>query len=171
MHWHSSDHGAQPLVLGCQDQQRTLMVARRGPALTVTLGDERFEVLLHQVEARSVQASINGRRQRWSILRQGADLWLADRGLCLRFVNRTHAAVAAQEGPGSGQLKAPMDGAVLAVRCQPGQTVRRGEVLVVMEAMKMEHSLKAPADGVVASVGVKAGDQVKGKQILLTVEH
>lgn len=170
-HWHSSDHGAQPLVLGCQDQQRTLMVIRQGNALAVTVGNELLHVEIHQVDARSVQASINGRRQSWAFLDQGSALWLADRGQNLHFVNLTHAPVAGQEGPGSGQLKAPMDGAVLAVRCEPGQQVRRGEVLVVMEAMKMEHSLKAPTDGIVASVGVKAGDQVKGKQILLTVEH
>ena len=110
-------------------------------------------------------------RRRIAILRSPHQLWIDHQGQAIAFSDQTHAAVAAAEGPGSGQLRAPMDGAVITVRCQPGQSVSRGEVLVVMEAMKMEHSLKASADGVVASVGVKAGDQVKGKQILLTVEH
>jgi geranyl-CoA carboxylase alpha subunit len=169
--WHSSDHGGQPLILVASDERRSAMLHRDGSLTRVKVGEHEHVIELHGTHDQSVEISVNGVRRRIAILRTPHQLWIDHQGQALAFSDQTHIAVAAAEGPGSGQLRAPMDGAVIAVRCQPGQNVSRGEVLVVMEAMKMEHSLKASVDGVVASVGVKAGDQVKGKQILLTVEH
>jgi geranyl-CoA carboxylase alpha subunit len=51
-----------------------------------------------------------------------------------------------------------------------GSTVSKGQLLVVLEAMKMEHPLKAGIDGVLKRVQVKVGDQVKNRQVLLQVE-
>jgi geranyl-CoA carboxylase alpha subunit len=169
--WHSSDHGAQPLVLACAEQRQTVMLHGHGDQLEARIADQSFVIALHQLDQHQAELSINGVRQRLALLRHGNQLWLNEHGQAYAFTDHTHAPVASTEGPGSGQLKAPMDGAVITVRCEAGQQVRRGEVLVVMEAMKMEHSLKAAVDGIVAVVNVKAGDQVKGKQILLTVEH
>lgn len=75
-----------------------------------------------------------------------------------------HAGEADDEG---GKLTAPMPGKVIAVLAAPGQSVAKGAPLVVMEAMKMEHTLTAPADGVVESVLYGVGDQVaEGVQLL-----
>lgn len=169
--WHSSDHGAQPLILVAGDDRRSVMLHRDGKLTRVKIGEREYVIELHGVNARILEISLDGVRRRIAVLHTAHQLWLDHQGQAFAFTDQTHAAAAAAEGPGSGQLRAPMDGAVIDVRCQPGQNVNRGEVLVVMEAMKMEHSLKASVDGVVSSVGVKAGDQVKGKQILLTVEH
>ena len=79
-------------------------------------------------------------------------------------------AVAAGSGPGGDAILAPMPGAILSVSAQPGETVKAGRTLVVMEAMKMEQSLKAPRKGVVASVLVEAGDQVSDGDTLVTLE-
>ena len=57
-------------------------------------------------------------------------------------------------------LTAPMPGTVLQVRVEPGQEVAAGDVLVVTEAMKMEHAITAPKDGVVIKVGYAVGDRV-----------
>jgi 3-methylcrotonyl-CoA carboxylase alpha subunit/acetyl-CoA/propionyl-CoA carboxylase biotin carboxyl carrier protein len=72
---------------------------------------------------------------------------------------------------GDGTLTAPMPGTVLAVSATEGQRVTGGDVLGVMEAMKMELSLTAPFDGTVTTVGVAAGDQVALGATLFVVEE
>ena len=59
-----------------------------------------------------------------------------------------------------GRLTAPMPGKVVAVMVEGGQTVKKGEALVIMEAMKMEHTIAAPSDGLVEEVLYAVGDQV-----------
>jgi 3-methylcrotonyl-CoA carboxylase alpha subunit len=60
---------------------------------------------------------------------------------------------------GDDVVRAPMNGKIVAVLVEPGHKVKRGTRLVVMEAMKMEHSLTAPMDGTVAEVAAVAGAQ------------
>ncbi len=67
----------------------------------------------------------------------------------------------------SGSIAAPMPGKVVAVHVSPGQKVRRGDALVVLEAMKMEHTLTAPRDGDIESVGAAAGDQIAEGALLV----
>ncbi|MGD9527701.1 biotin carboxylase N-terminal domain-containing protein [Pseudonocardia sp.] len=70
----------------------------------------------------------------------------------------------------AGSLLAPMPGAVVRVLAGPGDVVAAGTALVVLEAMKMEHSVTAPVDGVVAEVHVAPGDQVDTGQVLAGIE-
>jgi geranyl-CoA carboxylase alpha subunit len=63
-----------------------------------------------------------------------------------------------------------MDGAIVEVLIEEGATVSKGQLLVVLEAMKMEHPLKASIDGVVRRIGVSRGDQVKNRQLLVEIE-
>jgi 3-methylcrotonyl-CoA carboxylase alpha subunit len=66
-----------------------------------------------------------------------------------------------------GRLTAPMPGSIVDVLVSAGQTVQKGQPLMILEAMKMEHTIAAPADGVVAQVLFGRGDQVKeGEQLL-----
>jgi acetyl-CoA/propionyl-CoA carboxylase, biotin carboxylase, biotin carboxyl carrier protein len=68
-----------------------------------------------------------------------------------------------------GDIVSPMPGSVVAVQLGDGAPVREGEVIVVVEAMKMEHSLVAPFDGIVESVTARVGDRVTVGQLLATV--
>ena len=70
----------------------------------------------------------------------------------------------------TGGLLAPMPGSVLAVHVEAGATVGAGDLLLVLEAMKMEHRVTAPADGVVAEVRVAAGDPVATDDVLVILE-
>jgi biotin carboxyl carrier protein len=71
---------------------------------------------------------------------------------------------------GSKSVTAPMPGVVLSVDVAVGDTVQRGQTLLVLEAMKMKNELKAERDGVVATIPAKAGDQVKHGDVLLEFE-
>ncbi|MFN0024467.1 MAG: acetyl/propionyl/methylcrotonyl-CoA carboxylase subunit alpha [Parvularculaceae bacterium] len=70
-----------------------------------------------------------------------------------------------------GSLNAPMPGVVTLLVAKPGERVAAGAVLMVMEAMKMEHAIKAPRDGVIKSFRYKAGDQVKDGAVLVEFEE
>jgi 3-methylcrotonyl-CoA carboxylase alpha subunit len=69
-----------------------------------------------------------------------------------------------------GTLAAPMPGKVLQVLVQPGAAVTKGAPLVILEAMKMEHTITAPADGKVKTVHYAAGEQVLEGAELVTLE-
>ena len=70
-------------------------------------------------------------------------------------------APAAAPAPGSTNVEAPMPGKILDIKVAAGQAVSYGQVLLTMEAMKMETEIVAPADGTVASILVKNGDMVE----------
>jgi 3-methylcrotonyl-CoA carboxylase alpha subunit len=69
-------------------------------------------------------------------------------------------AHAGEHEAAGGRLTAPMPGKVVAVIARDGQTVKKGEPLVIMEAMKMEHTIAAPSDGLVEEILYQVGDQV-----------
>jgi biotin carboxyl carrier protein len=68
-----------------------------------------------------------------------------------------------------GALRAPMPGKIVATPAKAGDTVNKGQPVVVLEAMKMEHALDAPFDGVVGEISVSVGDQVAADTVLATV--
>src|SRR5207237_7215305 len=72
-------------------------------------------------------------------------------------------------GVHDGEIEAPMPGRVTAVEVSQGQKVAKGQRLLTLEAMKMEHALVAPFDGIVAEVNAKAGAQVSEGQLLVKV--
>ena len=67
-------------------------------------------------------------------------------------------------------LKAPMPGLVVSVAVEEGQDVAKGQVLVILESMKMQNELKSPRAGKIARIRVKAGESVEQKQTLLSVQ-
>ena len=70
---------------------------------------------------------------------------------------------------GSVSVKAPMPGNIMKVNCKAGASVKKGDVLIVLEAMKMENDICAPQDGVVASVEVAQGATVETDALLVTL--
>ena len=75
-----------------------------------------------------------------------------------------------EDGPGDGVIRAPMPGLVRKLAVAAGDTVAEGADLVVLEAMKMEHTLRAPAGGVIAEVACEEGAQVTGGAVLVRLE-
>ena len=80
------------------------------------------------------------------------------------------AAPAAKTGPGAGTpVKAPLPGVVTKILVAEGQAVKKGETVLVLEAMKMENNITAEADGAVTGICVAAGDSVMEGTTLLTI--
>ena len=87
----------------------------------------------------------------------------------LRLANpMAHAGAEEHHG---GHLAAPMSGTVVAVLVEPGDAVARGAALLIIEAMKMEHTITAPAAGVVAAVNYRPGDQVQEGADLVDIDE
>ena len=80
------------------------------------------------------------------------------------------AAAPKAAAPAGGQaISAPIPGTILSVNVKPGQAVKKGDVLVMLEAMKMENEIMAPADGTVGAVNVTKGQSVQSGDVLLTL--
>jgi propionyl-CoA carboxylase alpha chain len=124
---------------------------------------------LHALGADTIDAEIDGRRVRARITRTGDRLIVQGAGGDVVFVQRPRFVL-----PGSGEeaggFVARMPGKVIQLRVAAGDRVCAGDIVLVLEAMKMEHPMRAAVDGVVAAVHVAEGDQVEAGTLLLVVE-
>ena len=73
-------------------------------------------------------------------------------------------------GAGSVKINSPMPGKIVAVKLAAGDPVKKGDVVLVLEAMKMENEICAPKDGTIAGIEVAVGDQVEGGSLLATMD-
>ena len=78
-------------------------------------------------------------------------------------------AAAPAGAKGSVEITAPMPGKILGVKASAGQAVKRGQVVVILEAMKMENEIVAPQDGVIATIDVSTGESVDPGAVLATM--
>ena len=124
------------------------------------------------VQQGRVRFSCNQLMQHASFVQQGAKLWLHWQGQSWAVHDRTRAASAKpDEGSGDGKLRAAMNGRVVAVAVAVGERVLRGQTVLTLEAMKMEHVHTATANGVVTSLHVTVGDQVAASRVLAEIEQ
>jgi biotin carboxyl carrier protein len=120
------------------------------------------------IDGRSYEAYIYETEEGWQVLLRG-DLHTVrvedEREKRLRA-----AAGAVAAGPsGEFNLKAPMPGLIVVVPVSEGQTVKKGDDLIILESMKMQNELKCPREGTITRVKVKAGDSVEQNQVLVTI--
>ena len=109
-----------------------------------------------------------GRTHRFAVARTGGGVWIGWPGRA-KFFGPDEEEEASSREARTGEIRAPMTGRVVRVEGVPGAVVKKGQVLVVMEAMKMEYRLAAPRDGVVQGVHCKEGDSVDLGRKLVTL--
>jgi 3-methylcrotonyl-CoA carboxylase alpha subunit len=153
------DLQGQPLVVVMQrlhDGATTLQIGDRHWSLqTHALGDDRHDV---QLGSTRHVLTVYQRGSRFSVF--------AAQGSAL-VTQADPLALAGEHAGEAGRLTAPMPGKLMAFMAKAGDTVRRGQPLAVMEAMKMEHTISAPRDGQVMELLFAAGDQVaEGAELL-----
>ncbi len=143
------------------------------------LGQRRFRVMsggldctltIAQSRDGSILFDADGLRAKAEIVTGSGWISVFHDGLRTDFDLIDDLAVSETDETSGDGIVAPMPGLVSAVRASNGSTVRKGDALVVLEAMKMEHVLAAPRDGVVAEVLVSQGDQVTDGVLLLRLE-
>jgi len=99
----------------------------------------------------------------------GNDIVVDFDGFTVRFQDRTYMPPASAAAGSDGRLRAPMDGRIVAIKVAAGDKVVRGQTLVVLEAMKIQHQLKATLDACVESIAVQEGQQVANRTVLVTM--
>jgi 3-methylcrotonyl-CoA carboxylase alpha subunit len=142
---------------------------RRG-GLLLDLPGGRLEVRGERRGQDDLVADLGGARLKATVIRSGADLVVMAQGRGHRLTLHDPDAAAEREAGAGGSLVAPMPGKVVAVMVEAGATVKKGAPLLVLEAMKMEHTVTAPRDGKVAEVLYEAGALVSEGSQLLTLE-
>jgi acetyl/propionyl-CoA carboxylase alpha subunit len=121
-----------------------------------------------EVHVSFVRIEIDGKMKSGYILREGSNYWFHHDGRTFLIEDdNARSAKKAQKGSNPLQVVAPMPGKIIKTFAAPGKTVKAGDVVVVMEAMKMEYSLKAETTGIVRSVNCKEGDQVTQGKLLV----
>jgi 3-methylcrotonyl-CoA carboxylase alpha subunit len=117
-----------------------------------------------------ILANLGGIRIKATVVRHGTGIVIIGLGRSHRLtLHDPLAAIEADEGHG-GRLTAPMPGKIVSVLVNNGAAVEKGTPLVIMEAMKMEHTISAPRDGVLAEIYYRAGDLVNEGAELLSFE-
>jgi len=132
----------------------------------VGLGNQPLYSML--ADGKSYEAFVYRGEEGWQVLMQGTlyEVEVIDER---EYLLRQRAGSSLVE-TGPFHLKAPMPGLIVAVPVKVGQEVRKGEVLVILESMKMQNELKSTRDGKVTRVLISPGEAVEKKQTLVTVE-
>jgi len=167
--WSNAPATSTPMKLDTGNETVELLVRRKGNALSCKLGDKHHEIAITSIHNGILCTVDNGVRQRCQYHRKGDSLYLQASGESWTVKDLTHQPAAVANGTGSGRIQASMDGSIIDVLTEPGQTVSQGEILVILEAMKMEHPVKADCEGVVTRVLTRKGDQVKRDQLLVEI--
>ena len=118
----------------------------------------------------SFEVKFGGVSYAGAVLQDGTQLTVLAQGLRAELTYLDPLGFEDGDQADAGGLHAPMPGKVVAVRVQLGDSVKKGQALVIVEAMKMEHTIIAPADGIVAAIHANIGEQVDEKRELIALE-
>ncbi len=147
-------------------------VQGRAASAKVRIGDDPPVDAALSATPSGLALSYGDRTITFAAARDGRTLWLGREGHAWALAEHVRAeGGAASAASGDGVLRSPMPGTVLAVKAAEGDRVEEGQPLVVVEAMKMEHTITAPLAGVVASLPVRAGAQVALDAVLAVIEE
>jgi acetyl/propionyl-CoA carboxylase alpha subunit len=136
---------------------------------TVSVDGETIAVEVERVAPGTFVLKDGAARRTFHCVRDGSVVHVAWNGHVYRVEEQPEGARAGQRRE-KGGLEATMPGKVIAVKAAAGQAVRKGDEILVVEAMKMENALRAPRDGRLKAVHVKVGDMVGPGAVLAELE-
>lgn len=143
----------------------------------VRVDDKLYEIDFETVSGQPVYSLIVDGKSHESYIYQDDDHWqvlMHGRLYSVTVEDEREKRLRAAAGGGVAEtgefhLRAPMPGLVVAIPVTEGQEVKRGQVILILESMKMQNELKAPRDGTIGRIRVKPGETVEQKQTLLSV--
>lgn len=142
-----------------------------GKVYLATLGDKTVSVEVLQAENGRLDLVIDGERVIAYVSSDGAKRWVTVNGQTFVLTKSSGAKRGGAGQDHASELAAPMPGVVRSVNVGEGESVVKGQTLLVLEAMKMEIRIQAPFDGAVKSLIVKVGQTVERDQILVKIDN
>ncbi len=173
MSWRNSNAVSYQLKIGHGENLWECAIRATGPcAYEVDLGDkeEKQHITLTSFSDHEFHYVCEGVQGSADYAGAGNLLWLSCEGETWVYSDKTLLPPDAGAEGSDGRILASMDGKILAVNVQPGDSISKGETVLVLEAMKMEFQVAAAVDGIVEEVGVSAGDQVKARQLMAAIK-
>jgi 3-methylcrotonyl-CoA carboxylase alpha subunit len=160
--WRLNGEGGSSILLRDNaGRQRDARLTFSGETWTIAIDDGApLRLTAPRIDNGSLVAGADHGRLRVTIVEDGNQVTVIERGRTTRIGRIDVLAEAEAASVGHGQLTSPMPGTVVRVMVEEGASVTRGQALMVVEAMKMEHTIAAHADGIVRQVKFRAGDSV-----------
>jgi 3-methylcrotonyl-CoA carboxylase alpha subunit len=159
--WRLGSASPQHLVFRCGAQEYAVAATRDGEEWVLAIGERTYRAATEPQADGRFAVVLNDARVTAIVLMREAELDATIAGESWRFAEIDPLAPPAGADSAAGRLTAPMPGRVVQVLAAAGEAVKRGQPLMVIEAMKMEHTIAAPRDGIVAAVHFAAGDPIE----------
>ena len=168
--WNTGISLSLPLKLRYDEQKIDLIVKRDGSLVTVEACGETQSIDLLDQTAEQLIYVINGVRRKIDYAIEANVVYLDSANGNVAVENITYLPPETAEVAGDGKIRAPMDGSIINVMVNAGDTVSKGQTLLILEAMKIQQQIKSDVDGIVGEIVGQVGQQVKKRQILLNVD-
>ena len=166
-HWSSAGAAQTPIRLAIGETSiATFVTAADGRRFRVRIGDVEQDVAILSRDGDRVRYRVGDVQAGARIVTDGATLYIATSGGTFAIRDASHETARAGAKERDATMRAPMNGRIVAVLAKAGDSIAKGQRIVILEAMKMQHEILAPRDGQLASVNVSEGDQVATRQIL-----
>lgn len=158
--WRLNSQGSQQFTFEFDDQKQTIDLTPQGEGWTATLNDKQYLVKGKIINNGAIQLNIDGKQIKCSVSTHSGVLYAFYEGISYQLQPLDNLDKGAEAESGEGDLVSPMPGKIIDILVAAGDKVEKGTPLLIMEAMKMEHTLTAPSDGIVKAFIHKVGEQV-----------
>ena len=148
----------------------TLDISSNGKIFTLTLDDKTILAEILHSENGKLDLLIDGKRITAYVSSDNAKRWVTVDGQTFVLTKSSGAKRKSAGHDHASELVAPMPGLVRSVNVSEGESVAKGQTLLLLEAMKMEIRIQAPRDGMVKKLFVKQGQTVEREQVLIEIE-
>ena len=167
--WLNTDDHAIAFEFAAHDAVFPVELRIEAHCVHISVGERTFEVEARR-DGDEVRIRLGDETFPATIVAHGEERHVFSGGTTTKLMLVDRLAEPDEEAPRGGHLMAPMSGTVVAVLVQPGDRVERGAPLMILEAMKMEHTISAPAAGHVSAVNYRPGEQVAEGADLIDIE-
>lgn len=167
--WHTGVELPIPLNIQVNELIHKLSVDQNDQTFTLAYGDQSESLTVLSRAENELVYIWQGVRKAVAYVQRRDTIYLDMANGNLTLVDVTHAPPASADEAGDGQIRAPMNGAVVNILVKEGDKVVKDQTLVILEAMKIQQQIKSNCDGVVGAISATVGLQVKKRQVLLQV--